>query len=97
MVAGAERHTKNSPARGRIAARLRCRQMIVSDPFIDNLVADQHAKLRLAVILVKVLDVHLVPPCGTVEAKRRRTLLGRRCTLDRLSARSSFTWNNLER
>jgi hypothetical protein len=97
VVAGAKGQPKDSPSRGRIAAGLRRRQMIIGGPFVDNPFVNEYAKLRFAVVLVKIFNIHLVLAGSAIEAKRCGTLLRRRGALDRLSTRSGFTWNNLER
>src|SRR5580704_12340 len=71
--------------------------MIVCEPFIDYSIANQHPKLRPAVILVEILHIHLVLARSAIEAERCGTFLCRWPALHRFPARSSFTWNNVER
>src|SRR5271167_1033053 len=71
--------------------------MIVSDPFVDDPLADKYAELRLAVVLVEIFHIGLILISSTIEWEGGGTFLRRRNALDRLSTRSGFTWNNLER
>src|SRR5579862_8409141 len=96
-VAGAKRNACDAPPRRRISVRLRRRQMIVGNPFIDDPLADKHAKLRFAIILIKIFDVQFVSARGTLKSRAGRTFLHRWRTLDGLSARSGFAWNNVDR
>src|SRR5580692_4983526 len=86
VVPGAKRQTRNSPARRRISSRLCCRQTIVGNPLVNDSIPNEHAKVRFAIVLIKVLDVYLVPARGASEPVCRRTLLFGRQTFDGLPA-----------
>src|SRR6185312_43149 len=87
-VSRAKRYPRDPTPRRSVSTQPPCWQMIVSHPFIHQLIVYVHPELRVPRRQIKILDIHLVPSRGPVKFEARTA--ARRGTLDTLSARSVF-------
>src|SRR5215472_14410520 len=89
-------HSFDPSSRGRTASWGTRRQMVVRHPLINDASCHQELELRCPRVLVKVLNVDVVPAGVAFEGERCRTTFRRGPALHGFTARRGLRWRHAD-